>query len=301
MKFVRPITVTSQMLAASNILENDYAEWSASVNYSLGDRVIAAAYGRIYESIAAGTGTNTNHIPWQDTASAYWVDIGAMNKWKMFDNAVSSQTQRVGVIDVTVTPETPVDSIAFINADATSAQITITDPVEGVVHDQSYALTSPGVVNNWYAYFFDDVMRKADLLVDGLPMYANASIRAQISSPGTTKIGALVFGRGKTIGATQYGAGVGIDDYSIKQQNDWGDYTIVERAFRKIGSFDVQIENYMVDFIQQLLAQYRAAPALYIGSDSYGATLLYGFFKSFDINLAYPSYSMCSISVEGLT
>jgi hypothetical protein len=140
-----------------------------------------------------------------------------------------------------------------------------------------------------------------DYLVTDLPRVVSAYVRVQLTSnSGDALLGELVVGQARVIGTTQYGAAVGIQDYSIKQANDFGEYTIVERAYHRLGDFTLWMEPSAVDALQSLLASYRALPVVYIGADDFGSTILYGFFKSFNIEIAYPSYSLCTLSVEGL-
>jgi len=42
-------------------------------------------------------------------------------------------------------------------------------------------------------------------------------------------------------------------------------------------------------------------PVLWIGSESFESLTVYGFYKEFSIDLAYPTVSYCSLTIEGLT
>ena len=117
----------------------------------------------------------------------------------------------------------------------------------------------------------------------------------------TVLCGVCVLGLSKEIGGTQYGATVGIQDYSVKTQDDFGNYTILERAYADRGTFSVEVETSYVDALKKLLTAYRATPAVYIGSDDFGSTVMYGFFKDFNIDIAGPAVSIATIEIEGLT
>jgi hypothetical protein len=118
---------------------------------------------------------------------------------------------------------------------------------------------------------------------------------------GTAAIGECVLGLARELGGMQYGARVGIRDYSVKTQDDFGNYTILERAFSKRASFSLWVEGGLTSELQSILASYRATPAVYIGTDRHAATMIYGFYKDFDIDIAYPQASLCSLEIEGLT
>lgn len=98
----------------------------------------------------------------------------------------------------------------------------------------------------------------------------------------------------------RYGARVGIQDYSVKRRDDWGNISIVERAFSRRANWNMFIKKQDVDLFQNTLAQLRGKPALYIGGENYDCTSIYGFYKDFDTIIEYPHYSECSIELEGL-
>lgn len=301
MKIIRPIPITDAILAASNIPETDYAEWSLATTYAIGDRVIKAATHKVYESIQAG---NLNHNPSTDstTTPVWWVVVGSTNRWRMFDDSPSLQSSAATSIAVTLTPGERVNSIALMNISAASVQVTVTDPVDGVVYDTLYDLSSPTGIDDWYSYYFEPISRKTDLALTDLPPYVAADIDIVISEPGgTAAVGEVVIGLFRDLGDTRYGAQLGIQDYSVKQRDDWGNYTILERAFNRRGVFSVWMDASMVSTAHAILADLRATPVVYIGADDYDAAIIYGFFKDFSIDIAYSQASVCSIELEGLT
>ena len=106
-------------------------------------------------------------------------------------------------------------------------------------------------------------------------------------------------GLSREIGGVQYGASVGITDYSVKSQDAFGNYVITQRAFSKRATFNVMVENGLIDELQTLLADLRATPAIYVGSDGYVSTMIYGFYKDFSTVISYPTLSVLSIELEG--
>lgn len=264
-----------------------------------GTHTATAQVHKIYESLQAG---NIGHYPSHADSATWWLDLGATNRWKMFDGAVQSQTTNADSIDVDILADGRVDSVALLNVSAASATVTMTDATDGVVFNETYPLVSDSGITDWYAYFFEAIVRLQDLVVDGLPPYANATIGVTLTDTGNiAKCGAMVLGFSKELGGAQFGLGVGITDYSVKQQDDFGNYTILERAFRKTSDMALVVQNSFIDQLQILLAQYRATPIVYVGVDDYGATVIYGFFKEFVINITYVEESICTLSLEGLT
>jgi hypothetical protein len=298
MLLIRPATIDDAALVSSNVAESEPA-YNPATTYAK-DAVVRGnttpTAHRLFESLVA---SNTGNALTDNTK---WLEIGATNRWRMFDTIVDTQTERAESIAVELTTPGRVDSVAVLNCSASAVQVVMTDPVEGVVFDETIPLVSPSGITDWYAYFFEPIERLTDKVITGLPPYAGAEIAVTLLAPGSTAMcGALVIGQSKDIGDAQYGATVGIKDFSRKEQNDFGDYTIVERAFSKRVNFTIWMPAGNTDQVQNLLATYRATPIVYVGSEAYGSTVVFGFYRDFNIELSGPVHSMCSIEIEGLT
>lgn len=299
MKIIRPIDINDAALISSNVPETDYAAYNAGTSYALGARVIVVSTNvhKVYESLQAG---NVGHTP--ASSPSWWLDIGTTNRWKMFDASVTSQTAGFYIIDIVIQATGRVDALALVNLAAVKVRIIMTDPTEGSVYDKTHSLISTNGISSWYAYFFEPIVRLGDLTVLDMPPYYAPVVKISIVAPDEPVLaGALLLGQQVDVGGTQYGAGVGIQDYSVKTQDDFGNYTILERAYRKRATFTVWVEAQKVDQLQLLLAAYRATPIVYIGSGLYTSTVVYGFYKDFNIAIAYARESICTIELEGLT
>lgn len=291
--YVLALTVDTFMLSAK--------PGGAPINTSgtqSGVHTATASLHRIYESLQAG---NLGHPP--RSSPTWWLDVGATNCWKMFDGSVTSQTSQPNAISVSIKTLGRMDSVALLNIEAAILYVTLTDDIEGIVYDRIFSLISPSGITDWYSYFFESITRLTDYVVLDMPPYANATldITLDYGGGGNALCGACVVGQRKELGGTQYGANVGIMDYSVKQKDTFGNYTILERAFNKRGKFSLWVNNSLVDELQTILASYRATPVVYIGADAFGSTMIYGFYKDFSTVISYPNASLCDIELEGLT
>ena len=61
------------------------------------------------------------------------------------------------------------------------------------------------------------------------------------------------------------------------------------------------IESVEVDPLKEFLATLRARGAVYIASRRYGALVIFGFYKDFEILIAYGGRSETQIEIAGLT
>lgn len=297
MKLIRPTALTDAMLSSSNVAENDYAAWSSGTAYTTGARVILASTHRKYEALAASTGVNPASDPTK------WLDLGPTNRWAMFDARVGTKTTRTGSLQVTMAPGAA-DGIAFIDTDAESATVSLS--VSGTqIYSKTQSFNIGGTaIDNWFSWFFEPLGRKSNLLFLDVPVYEAGVITVTINRDNPADIvscGTLLVGRQFDIGETEHGVGLGIIDYSRKETDQFGVTSVVERAYAKRMTARVVMQTSGVDDVQTILAAVRATPVLWIGSDSFDSLTVYGFYKEFSIDLAYPTISYCSLTIEGLT
>jgi len=177
MKIIRPVTITNTVLDSSNLAENDYAAWSGATTYALGDRVILTSKHRIYES---AINSNLNNNPALNDPTK-WINVGATNKWKPFDGVIADQATNTTTITYSLIPSSLVNAIAFFNLNATTLNVTVDDPTDGIVYDEDFPLVDNGAVENWFSYFFEPIVRKSELIALDLPNYASATIDITIT------------------------------------------------------------------------------------------------------------------------
>tara|TARA_R110001632_G_scaffold208383_2_gene332752 strand:+ start:461 stop:1369 length:909 start_codon:yes stop_codon:yes gene_type:complete len=302
MDIIKPIIVTDSVLTSTNVPENDYAEWASGTTYSINQKVISVTTHRIYSSVI---NSNTNNDPTTDDGTN-WLNIGATNRWRAFDQYISDPVTNVTSIEYTLTPPTgsTPSAVSLFNLKGISATVTVTDSVDGVVYNQTISLTDNRNIIDWYSYFFAEQVQREEALFIDIPPYIGAVVGVTVTQETglTANLGQLVFGFLTDLGATVYGTSIGIEDYSIKSRDAFGNAIIVERNFSQTVDFDVRLETQTARKVQKTLAALRATPVVYLGSTdvSYG-TLVYGFYRRFDITLETPSYAFASIEVEGLT
>jgi hypothetical protein len=223
----------------------------------------------------------------------------------MFDGQVSTTTTK-SVAPLTVTVATGiVNSVAMIGLVGQSVTITVTNAgASPPVYTRTIGLDGT-IILDWYMYFFEPFVQLGEVVLTDLPPYLNARITMTLNSGSAVAIGELLFGTVYTLGAfgTEIGATVGIIDYSRKDtDNETGKTTFVQRAFSKRMSGQFLVNNDSINGVQRILADVRAIPSVYIGSEevAYAPLVVYGFYRDFTIDIAYPTKSWCRLEVEGL-
>lgn len=294
---VPPTQLTDAMLLDSNVPETDYPVWTAGT-YAKGARVIVLSVHKVYESAVDG---NTDN-PLAPSATPKWVEVGATNRWKAFDKAVNSQTKQADLITYKIKPGKGTSFIGFLNlVGASSVQVIMTDPVRGEVYNSTKTMRNRLGRTSWWSWFFDTRSIETEALFNDLPPFPNAELEIVITGNAELGVGVIIFGRqvSFTMGV-QTGARLGIQDFSKKERNAFGDITVVERAHAKIASFSAMLLASEVDAFYDFCVSVRSQPCLWIAG-RYESATIYGFYKSFNIIISYYDYSDCDIELESLT
>lgn len=257
--------------------------------------VAATSGGAPINTTSAGSGIHTAsasfNYGFDPTVAAnigtQWLEVSATNRFKCLDGSNSTQTaQATGMYyEVTMVAQQVTTFYAGNVADCTSIRLRMTDPTAGLVYNTTTSMVG-----------------KSSLVTTGLPNYPNAVVRVDLASGGGLAVGTLQLGLGVEFGSgIDLGARVGIQDYSRKQTDEFGNTILVERAYSKRASFTLRLTVAEIDALQDFLAAHRATPCLFIAYGPLGALTIWGFFKSFEILINYAKYADCSFDVEGLT
>jgi len=296
LKVIKSLAVTDSILTATNVTEADYAVWAAGTTYALDARVIKSH--KVWQSLQAG---NVGQDPLLQPT--WWVEVGPTNRWKCLDLSSTTQTALSANSYYEFTPGQAINGVALVNvANIGTVRVRLTDPDFGVVYDQTTSLGGVPTQANWYAWFFDTRVQQTAFVATDLPSYPNAVLRIDLGSGSGGLVGALIIGQVRSMGlGIQQGARLGIQDYSRKERNDWGDTVLVQRAYAKRLQLNTLVPSDELDNVYRTLAEMRASPCLWIASTRYASLTVFGFYQDFEINIQYAAYADCSLTIEGLT
>lgn len=299
MKVIKPVTFdASTMLISSNATEA-YAAWSSATTYAK-DAIVD--YGSHY--YISLVNSNLNNIP-SVVGSTFWSFVGPDNTHAMFDGQVSTETTKATSPLIVTVACGIVNSIALLGLTGTSVSVVMRD---GGASPPVYSRTinlEGSIILDWYMYFFEPFEQLSEVVLTDLPPYSGGQITMTLSSGSAVAIGEMLVGTVYGLGemALEHGATIGIIDYSRKDTDvDTGLTTFVQRAYSKRMSGQFLIENGSISGVQKVLSSVRAVPSVYIGSEDedYSSLIVYGFYRDFSIDIAYPTHSFCRIEVEGL-
>ena len=291
MKVVPGIEITPAKMIVNVLPDADYAAWSATKAYVIGDFITIDRIN--YQALVA----HTNRNPVTDTVSPpAWQNLGWVNKYRMFNKNIGN-TWKIGtytsapdVIDFTIRPGQRINAIGLVGVYASSVRIVMTVPgVTDPVYDKTFAMSSKAG-GSWYQYFFGQFTTKDNLAEFDLPPFNNADIRVIVSAPGSTaRVGMMVIGWGKSIGTAVYGTSLGRKKYSTIREEFDGSITITKRGSRRSIDFQVVLESDQISSVQRTLDEVDDMPALYVGSSELAYTIMVGIYDDFDTGL--PTYN----------
>lgn len=297
LRVVNPVGVTPSQLTYTNVPEDDAPEYVATITYAAGARVIDGM--SVYESAQAD---NTGHTP--GSSPTWWTRLGPTNRWAPFDRSYDSQARQASSIVYEFLPDQVVTAFAALNVDgATALRVTMTHPdYPGYVYDRSFDMTLVPLEPLWWGWWFSDRVAPSQSLATDLPSFPGASIRVEIEGGDDLAVGVLLIGSVHEFGlGAQFGTRFGLDDYSRKERNGFGDLELVERAWNKRANIPMKMEWGDVDRFHEFAAEVRATPCLWIGSELFESATIYGIYVTLDIVISHPQYASLDLELRGLT
>lgn len=289
-------------LVFTGIALSNHPAWSTTTNYVVGDQV----YRGESEYIAVAPSLNVD--PAVVSESPVWFRTGAINRLKVFDETIYDQAVGDPAASYTafrIESPTTITSVAVFNVEAREVQAILTDKASGSqVASYTISLVQDDFVTSWADYFYEPPTAKNEALFDNLLVYPGTYLHVRFYASGTAaKIGQIVVGRSYPIGDLNEDSTIGIQDYSRKERDEWGNPIIVERPWSQRAEYDLSIPSRNVRQIQNMLSKVRARPAVYFDDDDpdnmYGTTV-YGYYQDFSVNLKVGDISHMTLEVEGL-
>ncbi|MAM60869.1 hypothetical protein [Maritimibacter sp. UBA3975] len=300
MFIVPPYALTDSDLSSSNLTEDDYDEYDSGTTYADGNRVIVVADHRIYESVQ---GSNTGNDPSTDDGT-WWVDVGATNRWKPFDQTISDQAEGSGSITYSIDLSSFIDTVTFFGLAASQVTVEVLDGGGGTVFDETQTAADASEIIDWYTFFTAEVDPEPELIFDQITGLSGYTLNITIGDGAdpAPAVGQIVFGRAYRLGQTLDGTEIGIEDFSAKSEDQFGNLSVTERGFADLVNFQFSFRTDTARRVKRILSENRATPCVYFADPEivdYGATV-YGFYEDFLVPLSAGGTSLGSLDVRGL-
>lgn len=294
MLLIRPVKITPLMVTASNAGAAD-PEYMPSATYNLGDRAFVTATGKTYECIEApATGKNPTTEP------LYWLLTKPSNRWSMYDSEISTATTTAGDLTTTLTVPGRINAVALFGVVGSKIVVTQRNSTGAVLATFSKLLqTQPA---DWYEYFFSVPEQISEVVFTGL--VPSSGSRLEIAITGPAACAAVVVGNTFDLGDAEWGAQTSIIDYSRKNTTVEGVQSFEPGRFSRRMSVRLEQPRERYPAVQRTLEAVRATPCVWMGvpgSETYSPMTIYGYYKDFSLEVAYPTKHLCSLEIESLT
>ena len=228
-----------------------------------------------------------------------WEDLGFTNKYKQLDKNLGSQTVVNGDMEFSFVVS-KVDSIYFFNVLASQIDVKVTqiDTSEIVIDTQNSMRSKDG--GSWYNFWFKDFFNKTKLFVE-IPMRFNVLVEIKLHNiGGYSKCGLIGIGKKEFLGATLYGAGIGIVDFSKQETNADGESYFEQGRVKSTNNITLDVVSADTDRVIETLTKYRSTPVIFIGSKQFKSTYVFGIYTKFDTLISTPTITKLTLDLEGL-
>lgn len=295
MDVIRPVTITADKLVTSNVPETDHPQWASATVYAKGARCIREH--RIWQS---AQDANAGHDPAAPGSESWWSEVGATNRFAMFDARVGTQTRAHDEIKCTLRPGR-INTLALLNISASSVEVIMRSGSE-IVYQRTASMVDSEGGTSWYDYFYEPIRERQDVVFDDLPVMGSATLDVVISRPsGDVACGLLSAGLSSHLGRVLREAKISITDYSKVSDDGFGGLNLTRGEWAKRAEVRMIIPSREVDRIQSLIAELRATPVVWVGAKNlYQSLVIYGKYDDFAIDIAYKTISYCTLTIRGL-
>ncbi len=278
-----------------NVTES-YPEYTDSLTVSAYDSVVYKDY--IWKAVI----DNPPDIP--SDVSVNWVKWSVSNKYAAIDEKSHTVTTKNGGDIVMVMQWAAYDSLVLGGVISSGVDIKISDHSDPTFQNPVFTHTEHSdarhCVTGWYQYF--NVGRQCpvksttadtiDTLI-AIPPNIIGFIELtfhQSSISNLTSVGLVLAGMGYYIGCTMFPVGIGIEDFSRYETDEWGTTKLVRRDNRKTRLFKTWVKQIDILRIEDYIAtNLLGQSVLVVGDESdhsiFHNMLILGYIQDFDVSM----------------
>lgn len=305
---MRLIVPTLPTLVSTNVAASAKTEWSAATTYAQGATVKYAANQPVphheFESLQAA---NINQPP-VIGGNDWWLDLGATNQHRMFDDRNASRTVATdgsnGIV-VSIRPPTRTGVVALLNMKGVrSARIVQAYGGQTKSDETIQLLTTDSPVGLW-TYFFGEYRVTTSTVrpIPGAWYQPTITIALEPESASVpAEIGTCFLGQAFELGNTETGMQTGLIDYSTFEKDEFGDYVLIPRINVREGTLTVWADTAQFDRIYSLFEAVIGRLVLIDGNNgdsNFDSARIYGKITSMRAGLRYATTPI-DIQIEGI-
>jgi len=310
MTYLVPTKITMGVTYSSSVYTVDYfnsiisttatdkanVDWNSTTTFAKDSWVRVAGLKRVYRCSAD---TSTNQYP--PANPTVWIDYGATNSYKMFDDIIGSQTEFNTSMTIEIDANM-MNMIAFLNMDnVSSIDIVQTDLNTNTTFTKNISLVNYGV-QSMYDYWYKPLSYRRDLVLQDLQYLLNSKLTITFTSNGIGKVGTVVTGRADNVGLTLFGSKVRLKDYSTYTTDKYGNTSFSKRGYARIITGQVLIDTNVIDETITKLSSLRGGLTLFVAderADGFGSLTTLGYIETLELE-PKPSKTQYPITIIGV-
>lgn len=303
---VPPVKFQQSQLLSTNAT-NVEPMWAMGTTYALGDRVLrqaAPAKGwmkgipmlRVFESLVA---SNTSD-PLADATK--WLNVGPANSVAMFTSRLAESTARDGGLDLVVSPQAVVTSVAFFGLIGDAITLTVRKATGQVRSTETKALIGrPGVVD-WLTFFLAPYEQITQAVFMPLTCLPGDQLEVSITGP-KAACSRMVYGQMVDMGwGPDYGATWGMDNYTSSDPDEFGYVDPETGDYAPRNNITFRVDKGRINATLNTLIAVRGTPVLLIASrdpDYLSALVNFGLVQDHSLPIERATHASMSFEFKG--
>lgn len=305
MNVTLPLEITPERLVSSTVPDADPTAdeslWVPSENYAAGRFVVRVETRRRYECIVPGV----NATP-PESAPDRWRNAGASNKYALFDYNSDQATEAASPLTIKLQPGQRFNSVYLDGVRA--HQLTVTMRVGGViVYGPAVRNMNARRTRSWSQYFFGSFKFVDAVVLQDLPLYANAEIEITLTrTGGPVSCTRLVVGRKEFCGNVEWNPVSDVLDFAQIKRDDWGYAQLRPVRAVPITQQRLVLDTPLVSSIYDLRAALQGKPAVWSALDDrtqspyFRPLLVFGIFRRMRMDITNTHFVYIDLDLESL-
>lgn len=297
LRIIQPVGITPDVVVSTNVPDDDLEEFDFATVYSVGDRIVDPSTQKVWESLAD---ENEGNVPWLSPDK--WGSPGFTNKWRLFDEKVSSITYNPNEIRYRFKPGRAINNLVLMNVvGAVSINVKVIDPRYGEAYNETRSLRPIPKRQWWWGWYFGQRTQRTQTIFGDIPSLPQAEIEVTILGNELLGVGMLLLGAHRTFGkGVNYGASAGLTSYSrVLKDPETGEVTLLRRPTSRRSRFTLTLHNNEEEDFFRFLMEIEATP-VFISAYGQKETLSgYGVLKNADITYSDYNETDCAIEFDG--
>ena len=307
---VRQFTVVYNSISERPLISDatdpadNYTEWSVGDTYVVGQEVRYTLDGESYPRTFRATQEHSGQVP--ASKSAYWIDLGVNNRWRMFDgfnNSRSISTDNIsGNIEIHVDLNMPARMLYLFGLRNVS-EVAVIQKVDGSeVGSHVAQLSAYASPVGWWSWLYGerDYISSCAIKLNG--NYYSQRVEVFMSGGGTAQCAQLIFGNDYYIGYVHHGATPRLQSFSTFSPDTFGSYTYVKRKNTRVGSYSVTVETREFDRVYRLIETFESELVILDANNSgtqFDSMMHYGKITDFAPSVSYEETNY-DIKIENI-